>query len=340
MRGYLGRRLVFFALIWLGVTAVTFSLSHIVPGDPARLAAGPGADEEAVDQIREDMGLDEPLIDQYVSYMQALLRLDLGTSIVTRQPVTDELATRLPASLELIFVSFAAYLAIALPLAAIAATTRRRSVDLGVRLFAVIAFAIPAFVLALWLQLIFYRQLGWLPVGGRLDILISRPPTVTGFLTIDGLLAGRPDVTVDAIRHLILPAVALTLGLLAIAVRVGRATLLNELSKDYVKMARLKGLGERTIVRRHAMRNATVPLLALLGVQFGYLVGGTLVVESVFGWPGIGLYAFNSILSLDYAPVMGVALVTTAIFVGVNFIIDLLYPVIDPRIRLWGHASP
>ncbi len=333
---YLVRRLGFFVIILFGVTILTFSLSHVVPGDPAQLAAGPGASREAVEEIRRINGLDDPLPEQFVRYLGNLTRLDLGTSIVTRRPVTEELASRIPASMELILVAFTAYLAIGIPLAILAATTRRQWVDFAVRFFATTAFAIPSFVLAFWLQIVFFFMLGWLPAGGRLSLTTSRPDSVTGLLTVDGLLAGRPDAVVDALSHLVLPAAALAFGLMAIAVRITRATLLTELEKDYVKVARLKGLPEGSIVRRHVLRNALIPVLTLVGVQFGYLVGGTLVVETVFAWPGLGFYAFNSILNLDYAPVMGVALVTTGVFVTINLVIDLLYPVIDPRIRLWG----
>ena len=335
---YIARRIVFFIVIWFGVTLVTFSLSHVVPGDPAQLAAGPGADRSAVEEIRRSMGLDDPVHVQYFRYLGNISRLDLGVSIVSRRPVIEELGARLPASMELILVAFTGYLALGIPLAIIAATTRRASVDVVVRLFATTSFAIPSFVLAFWLQYLFFFTLDILPAGGRLSLDLVRPPTVTGLLTVDGLIAGRFDVVVDAIRHLILPATALAFGLMAIAVRVTRATLLTEMRKDYVKMARLKGLSEGAIMRRHVLRNALIPVLTLIGVQFGYLVGGTLVVETVFGWPGLGFYAFNSILNLDYAPVMGVTLVTTAVFVTTNFVIDLLYPVIDPRIRLWGAA--
>lgn len=335
---YLIRRLGFFVIILFGVTILTFTLSHVVPGDPAQLAAGPGASREAVEEIRRLNGLDDPLPEQFVRYLGNLTRLDLGTSIVTRRPVTEELASRIPASLELILVAFIAYLAIGIPLAILAATTRRPWVDFAVRFFATTSFAIPSFVLAFWLQIVFFFMLGWLPASGRLSLTTPRPDSVTGLLTVDGLLAGRPDAVVDALAHLVLPAAALAFGLMAIAVRITRATLLTELDKDYVKVARLKGLPETAIIRRHVLRNALIPVLTLVGVQFGYLVGGTLVVETVFAWPGLGFYAFNSILNIDYAPVMGVALVTTGVFVTINLVIDLLYPVIDPRIRLWGAA--
>jgi peptide/nickel transport system permease protein len=336
---YIARRLAFLVVICFGVTLMTFLISHVIPGDPARLVAGPGADKAQILAIRAHFGLDKPIPDQYLIYLDNLAHGDLGTSIVSREPVTTALSRRIPATLELVIVSFIVYLIAGLALAVLAATTRLRSIDVTIRLLATAAFAIPAFVLALWLQLIFYFHLGWLPSSGRLDVVTTPPGKVTGSYLIDSLLAGEWSTFVDAARHLILPGAALTFGLLAIAVRLTRATLLSELDKDYVKMARLKGLSEWEIIRRHVLRNALVPSLALYGIQFGYLIGGTVVVETIFSWPGLGAYAFDSVAALDYAPVMGVTLVATAIFVLVNFVIDLLYPVIDPRIRLWGQTS-
>ena len=339
MIAYILRRLFFVVVICFGVTLFTFLLSHVVPGDPARLVAGPGADKAQILAIRHRFGLDKPLLPQYFQYLKNLAHGDLGTSIVSREPVSSDLRSRLPATLELVTVSFVVYLVLGLTLAAFAATTRRRSVDGTVRVLSTAAFAIPTFVLALWLQILFFFHLGWLPSSGRLDVTTTPPPHVTGFYLIDSLLAGQWSTFWDAARHLVLPGAALTLGLLAIAVRLMRATILNELDKDYVKMLRLKGLSEGVIMRRHVMRNALVPSLALFGIQFGYLIGGTVVVETIFAWPGLGAYAFDSVAALDYEPVMGVTLVLTAIFVLVNFVIDLLYPLVDPRIRLWGRPA-
>lgn len=339
MTAYIARRVAFLIVICFGVTLVTFFLARIVPGDPARLVAGPGADKAQILAIRKRFGLDKPLQVQYVDYLRHLAHGDLGTSIVSREPVTSDIRRRLPATLELVITSFVVYLVVGLALAAVAATTRLRSVDVSIRLLSTAAFAIPAFVLALWLQLIFFFHLGWLPSSGRLDITTVPPPHVTGSYLVDGLLAGQWATFWDAARHLVLPGAALTFGLLAIAVRLTRATILTELDKDYVKMGRLKGLSNWTIMRRHVLRNALVPSLALYGIQFGYLIGGTVVVETIFSWPGLGAYAFDSVIALDYSPVLGVTLVTTAIFVLVNFLIDLLYPVVDPRIRLWGQSS-
>jgi peptide/nickel transport system permease protein len=336
---YVLRRVALLLLICFGVLLMTFFVSHVIPGDPARLAAGPGADRQQVDAIRETLGLDLPVHEQFFRYLDNLRHGDLGTSIVTRQPVTQELRRRIPATLELVLVSFAVYLVSGIALAVVAATTRVRIVDLVVRLGAISAHAIPSFVLALWLQLLLFFHLGWLPATGRLSVLTTPPEDVTGFLLIDSLLDGRPDVFLEAVKYLALPVIALTFGLIAIAVRLVRATVLTELTRDYVKMARLKGLSEGVIIRRHVLRNSLVPALALFGIQFGYLIGGTVVIESIFAWPGLGAYAFDSIVALDYAPVIGITLVTTACFVLVNFLIDLLYPVIDPRIRLWGTSS-
>jgi peptide/nickel transport system permease protein len=336
---YILRRLVFLVVICFGVTLVTFLLSHVVPGDPARLVAGPGADKAQILAIRARFGLDKPLVPQYFRYLKNLFHGDLGMSIVSREAVTSDIRTRLPATLELVVASFFVYLTVGLSLAALAATTRMRAIDVSIRVLSTAAFAVPAFVLALWLQIIFFFHLGWLPSSGRLDVTTTPPPHLTGFYLVDSIAAGQWGTFWDAARHLVLPGAALTLGLLAIAVRLTRATILAELDKDYVKMLRLKGLSEAVIMRRHVLRNALVPSLALFGIQFGYLIGGTVVVETIFGWPGLGSYAFDSVAALDYAPVMGVTLVVTAIFVTVNFAIDLLYPLIDPRIRLWGHPS-
>jgi ABC-type dipeptide/oligopeptide/nickel transport system permease component len=336
---YILRRLVFLVVICFGVTLFTFLLSHVIPGDPARLVAGPGADKQQILAIRARFGLDKPLLPQYFDYLRSLFHGDLGTSIVTREPVTTDIRSRLPATLELVVVSFILYLGLGLSLSAWAATTRIRAVDVIVRVLSTIAFAVPAFVLALWLQILFFFHLGWLPSSGRLNVTTTPPPNVTGFYLIDSVIAGQWGTLEDSATHLVLPVAALMLGLLAIAVRLTRATILNELDKDYVKMLRLKGLSEGVIMRRHVMRNALVPSLALYGIQFGYLIGGTVVVETIFSWPGLGSYAFDSVAALDYAPVMGVTLVLTAIFVTVNIVIDLLYPLIDPRIRLWGQPA-
>jgi peptide/nickel transport system permease protein len=225
---------------------------------------------------------------------------------------------------------------IGIPLGVLAALTSGRWPDLMVRLFANVGYAVPLFLTALWLQYFLYYKLGWFPSGERLPPLIAPPPTVTGFYVIDSLLAGDLWLAWQSIYHLILPASALALSLLAIAARFTRASLLTELDKEYVRIAHVKGISRSRVVVRHALRNSLIPVVTMTGIQFGYFVGGSVLVETVFLWPGLGLYAFNSINALDYEPIMGVTLVTSFVFVMTNLVIDLLYPVLDPRIKMAG----
>lgn len=336
MGRYVARRLLVALLITLCVTLMTFVLSRVVPGDPARLAAGPSASPAQVEQIRHQFGLDKPVPVQYVDYMRRLARLDMGQSIITGEPVWTELRHRLSATLELIFVSFALSLAAGFGLALVAASTRHGWLDATIRGTVTVGNAVPVFILAFWLQYLLFFKWGLLPSGDRLDAQTTPPRSITGSYLIDGLLSGRPGVTVQAAYHMVLPVLVLVLGMLAVSVRVTRATLIGERGRDYVQMLRLKGLPERQLMRRHVLRNALIPVLPLLGIQFGYLISATVLVETVFGWPGIGKYAFDSLVALDYEPVMGFVLVSTVMFVLASLVVDLLYPVVDPRIRLWG----
>jgi peptide/nickel transport system permease protein len=308
----------------------------VIPADPARIAAGPTAGPAQVESLRRAMGLDRPAPEQYLRYLQGIVQLDFGRSIRTQRAVADELLLYLPASLELILFSFALYTVIGIGLGALAAVQHNSWIDIGIRIVSVVAFAIPVYVLGLWLLYGLYFQLDWFPSGGRLDIQTRPPAPVTSLLLIDSLIAGNIPVFLEALHHLLLPALTLTLGLLAIATRITRSGMLNELNSKYVQVARLKGVREFNVVTRHALRNSLIPVLTLMGVQFGYLVGGTVIVETIFQWPGIGLYAFRAITALDYAAVMGVTLIATFIFVMTNLFLDLLYPVLDPRIAVWG----
>jgi ABC-type dipeptide/oligopeptide/nickel transport system permease component len=336
VRRYLARRIALAILIVFSVTLMTFVLSRVVPSDPARLAAGPGASPEQVQIVRDRFGLDDPLPVQYADYLQNLAQLDLGRSILTSRSVTDELRDRLPATIELVLVSFAIYVVLGIGLAVIAAGARARWVDRTINVSVIVANAIPVFILAFWLQYVLFFQLGWFPAGDRLGSDTVPPDSVTGLYLIDSLLAGDIGLFFESAYHLALPVAALVLGMIALAVRVTRATLLGEGQKDYVRMLTLKGMPRRDITGRHVLRNALVPVLPLLGIQFGYLISATVLVEAIFGWPGIGSYAFDALVALDYEPVMGFVLISTITFVLVNLVVDLLYPVIDPRIRLWG----
>lgn len=331
-------RYVLFRLAWLifvvfGVVTITFFISRVIPADPARLAAGLNAGPEQVEEVRHSLGLDQPILVQYQQYMVGLLHFDLGKSIQTRQPIWEDIKQFLPATLELVLYSFTIYVVVGISIGIIWAMRPNSLGALLARAASVAGVAVPVFWIGLVFQLIFGTQLGWLPVAGRLELSAIPPPFVTGMHTIDSLLAGDFALFVDAVRHLILPVASLVLSLLAMATRLTQAAVREELQKNYVRTAQSKGLSEWTILKRHVLRNSLNAVLTMVGLQFGWLMGGTILVEVVFSWPGIGLYAFESFKTFDYAPIQALALIITIIFVLVNLIIDLLYPIIDPRLR-------
>jgi peptide/nickel transport system permease protein len=328
------RRLAGFLFVILGITAVTFVTLHLFPADPARLLAGPGASEEQIQAIRRDLGLDAPLPVQYARYLGDLARGNLGRSIQTGQPVADDLLRRLPATLELALVTMLVYTALAVPLGVIAAVTRGRWPDLAIRFVSVAGLAVPAFWLGFLLQLVLYRELGWFQQAvGRLAPTLSPPPFVTGFYLVDAALAGDLAALRSAATQLVMPVACLVVSRLGVGVKLTRASLLAVIGSDYVRTARAKGLAERRVLFRHALRNALMPVITAFGIQFGYLLGGTLVVEVVFGWPGIGQYAVGSITTVDVPAIMSVTVVISVFFVLTNYLVDALYLRLDPRLR-------
>lgn len=335
MIGYVIQRIITAFFIMLGVSALIFIITQVIPADPARIAAGPGAGEAQVEALRQSMGLDKPIHEQFFTYLRNLTQLDLGRSIRTQQPVVSDLRQFLPATIELLLFSFGIYVLLGISLGVLAAVTHNSFLDVAIRIGSILGFALPVYVLGLWLQYGLYFKLGWFPSGGRIDILTSAPPRVTSLYLVDSLLAGDVSLFLEALHHLILPSTTLVLGLIAVATRITRAGMLNELRSKYVQVARLKGISEFSVVVRHALRNSLIPVVTLIGVQFGYLIGGTVIVETIFQWPGIGLYVFRAISSLDYIPVVGVTLLTTFIFVTINLLLDLVYPLLDPRISVW-----
>ncbi|TMF03649.1 MAG: ABC transporter permease [Chloroflexi bacterium] len=311
---YVLRRLGWTVLILLLITVITFVLSRVVPANPVVMAAGLGATTEQVAEVRRVMGLDEPLPVQYERYMQGLARLDL--------------------TFELMLISFALYVLIAIPLGVMAAMRPGGLTDALIRTGSMLTSAVPVFWLAMILQVVFFARFGWLPSGGRLDVRASPPPLVTGFFTIDSLLAADSDQFLAVLKHLILPVTAIVLSLLAVGVRLTRATMLQELQQAYARTARSKGLKQSTILFRHVLKNALNPVISMLGIQLGYLLAWIILVETIFQCPGIGLYAYESFQGLDYSPIMALTLVFSCFFVVVNLITDLTYPVLDPRIKL------
>jgi peptide/nickel transport system permease protein len=327
-------RLIGLVLVVLGITLVTFVTLHLFPADPVRLLAGPGATPEQVQQIRADLGLDQPLPIQYLRYLGDLARGNLGRSIQTGQPVANDLIQRLPATLELALVTMAVYIALSIPLGVIAAVTRGGFPDLVIRFVATAGLGVPAFWLGFLLQLVLYRDLGWFqhPVG-RLAPDLAPPPFITGLYLVDSLLSANLAAFRSAAVQLVMPVTCLVVSRLGVGVKLTRTSLLEVIGSDYVRTARAKGLRERSVLYGHALRNALMPVVTALGIQFGYLLGGTLVVEVVFGWPGIGQYAIGSITTVDFPAIMSVTVIISVFFVLSNFVVDVLYFYLDPRLR-------
>lgn len=326
------RRLVFLVLVLLGVSLITFMISHLIPGDPARLIAGDRATPAIVEKIREDMGLNRSLPEQYWRYFQGILSGDLGTSLRTRRPVVEDLKLFFPATLELAFVALFLATIVGIPLGVASAVWRDKPIDHIVRALAVTGISTPAFWLGLLLIVLFYGKLGWLPGGGRIDQNLVRPDTITGFLLIDSLLAGNLAAFLSALKHLLLPALTLGFVHLGIVARQFRSAMLEEIQQDYVRTARAAGLSESSIIFREALPNALIPSVTVLGLALGDLLYGAVLTETVFAWPGMGAYVVNSIQSLDFPAVMGFTIVVSFAYVLVNLAVDLLYMFIEPRI--------
>ncbi|MBI2016899.1 MAG: ABC transporter permease, partial [Candidatus Rokubacteria bacterium] len=297
--------------------------------------ASPGAGEEQIKAIRRELGLDQPVIVQYARYLRDLAVGNLGRSIQTGQPVINDLVVRLPATFELALLSMALYIVVSIPLGVLAAVRHGRVADLIIRLGSVAGLAVPAFWLGFLLQLVFYRQLAVFPDAiGRLSPAISPSPFVTGFYLVDSLLAGNPRVFGSTVAHLVMPVAVLVISRLGLGVKLTRESVLEVLGADYVRTARAKGLRERVVLYRHVLRNALLSVVTALGMQFGYLLGNTLVVESVFGWPGIGTYAIGSITTLDFPAIMAVTLIIAVCFVIINYVVDVLVFYLDPRVTV------
>jgi len=329
---YTVRRLIMIIPVVFGVSILTFCLAYLVPGDPARLAAGPQATQAMYEQLREEYGYDDPLWLRYWNYLTNLLQGDWGNSILSRRPVLEDLGNYWPATLELVVVAMTIATLVGVPLGIIAAVRADRFADHASRIISLLGVSMPAFWLAILMQLFLGLRLDWLPVSGRLETLTMPPESVTGLYLVDSLIAGEWSTFKEALQHIILPAITLSFASLATIARFTRASLLEVLHNDYVRTARAKGLQERSIVLRHAMRNAFIPTLTMIGLSFGWSMGGSVLVETVFDWPGIGLYATNSALTLDFMPIMGIALLYGIVFSLINIAIDIAYGFLDPRV--------
>ncbi len=319
----------------IGVVVVTFLLTRALPGDPAAYFAGPAATPQAIQEIRVKLGLDQPLTVQFGHYVVDLAHGNLGNSLTTGQPVVSELRNRLPASAELTLLGLIVSIIIAVPLGILAATKPNSLLDHACRIVATAGVSLPVFFTGLILVYVFYYQLGWAPAPlGRLDVFFTEPPHVTGFYLIDSLIARDPETFMAALKQLILPALTLAIFSLAPIARMTRASMLAVLSSDFVRTARASGLSAYTVVITYAFRNAMLPVITTLGMVFSFLLGANVLVEKVFAWPGIGSYAVEALLASDFAPVQGFVLTMAVMYVAINLMIDVLYGVIDPRVRL------
>jgi peptide/nickel transport system permease protein len=326
------RRLFFLILVLFGLSLITFSLSHIVPADPARLVAGPRANQESVQKIRERYGLDDPLTTQYVRYIRNVVTGDLGESTFTRRTVNEDLRQFLPATVELSIIAFFMSIVAGIPLGVLSAVRPNSIFDMIGRLVSITGLAMPSFWLALMLQFLFFAKLGWLPDGQRLPIGVDPPGQITSLYTLDALLHGDLGLFWTVAKHLLMPASVLAYGSLAVVTRMVRGGMLEVLSQDYIRTAWAKGLRETTVVIRHGLKNALLPTITVLGLQVGLLLQGAVLVEIVFSWPGIGRYAVSAVTQFDYNAIMGTTLIIALIYVLSNLVVDVLYVVVDPRI--------
>src|SRR6202047_3741966 len=319
----------------IGVVVVTFFLTRALPGDPAAYFAGPAAPPQAIQEASVNLGLDRPLAEQFGNYVVDLARGNLGKSLTSGQPVLADIRARLPASAELTLLGLLVSIVIAVPLGIVAATRPNSLIDHACRIVSTAGVSLPVFFTGLILVYVFYYRLGWAPAPlGRLDVFYDTPPQVTGFYLIDSLIARRPDALVASLKQLILPALTLGIFSLAPIARMTRASMLAVLSSDFVRTARASGLSSYTVIVTYAFRNAMLPVITTLGMVFSFLLGANVLVEKVFAWPGIGSYAVEALLVSDFAPVQGFVLTMAVMYVALNLMIDVLYGLIDPRVRL------
>jgi peptide/nickel transport system permease protein len=335
MLSFVARRVLLVIPTLFGVTVITFVLTYLLPGNPALVKAGPLATAEHIAEMERAMGLDRPMAVQYWRYLGGVLRGDLGESATTGRPVLQDLLQRVPATLELTLASLAIALAIGIPLGVVAAVRRDGWLDHLSRLLGVGGVAMPTFWTGLLALYVFFYLLGVAPPPlGRIGAGITAPPRVTGLYTADALLAGQWAALGSALHQLMLPALTLGFSVMAPLTRMVRATMLEVLESDYIKAAWAAGLSRRTVVYGDALRNCMIPVITLIGVVFGFLMAGNVVVESVFAWPGIGNYALTSMMSKDSGPIQSFVLFVAVVYVLVNLLVDVVYGLVDPRIRL------
>ena len=326
------RRLILVLPVLLGLLVLTFFLVRVVPSDPAAALAGENATVEQIEQIRKSYGFDRPILEQFVLYLGQVLRGDLGNSVYSNRPVIEDLALRLPATLELTFAALFLSIVLGVPLGVLAAVSHNSPLDHLLRVFTVGGLAIASFWFAIMLQLLFAMELDWLPLRGRLGIATDLPPDITGLFLIDSLLVGRFDIFADALWHLTLPAITQCFAAMATITRFTRSGVLETLQRDFVTYEIAVGYPRWLVIWVYVLRNSIVAAVTQIGLLFGALIGGAVVVEFIFDWPGIGSYTVEAILTSDYKAILAVTLLIGVIYAGVNILVDLVHGLIDPRV--------
>lgn len=336
MRTYIARRLLLLIPVLLGVSILVFTLTRVT-GNPAAAYITEKTPPEAVEAIKEKLHLNDPVYVQYFFWLGSMLQGDWGISKVNaNKPVTESIAEFFPATFELTMVSIIIAIVVGISLGTVSAVRRDKPIDHATRLMALSGVSLPVFVLALILQFIFYFHLGWFPYGGRISdqFIIQDWTQYTNFYLIDSLLNGKIDLFADVAWHLVLPALTLAFGTIAIITRMMRSSMLEVLGQDYIKTARSKGLPEKTVIKKHARRNALIPTTTIIGLAFGGLLAGAVLTETIFVWPGLGTWSVSALLQNDWASILGFTILIAIVFVLANLIVDVLYAYLDPRVRL------
>jgi len=334
---YILRRVAFAAIVMFGMITLVFFISRVIPSDTAQLYVGPKATAEQLRRAAEELGLNRPLHEQYLTYVSKLLTGDWGISLRAKTPVLGDVLKFLPATLELVICAYVVAILIGIPLGVFSAVRQNSMIDHGGRILAVAGVSIPSFWLALLLQLLFFGTLGVLPLVGRLDIessILHPISNITGFHVLDSLLTMNVVAFVDSARHLVLPSIALCTYPLGLITRMTRSMMIEVLNEPYIRFARANGMIERLVIFKYALKNAIIPTLTVLGLSFSYSITGAFLVETIFTWPGLGTYTVNSILEVDYPAIIGVVIFGTVFYVVINLLVDIVQAYLDPRVRL------
>lgn len=342
MKKYIFKRLALALLVLFGVAVITFFLSRVVPGDPAAMWVGAKPTQEQLDLARAELGLDRPLPVQFLSYMAGLAKGDLGVSLRTRRSVLEEVTRRYAATFELVTLSILISLCLGIPIGILSATRKDKPVDHGSRALSICGVAMPVFWLGMILQMILHGNLDLFPLQGRIasQVLADNPiEKLTGFYLLDSLLTGNWIALESALLHIALPAMAMSFASLAIVTRMSRSSMLEVMKEDFIQTSQAYGVSRRTILFKYALKNALIPTITVVGLAYGLMLGGSVVVESIFDWPGLGSYAVLSITTNDFPAIMGVTLTFALTYVTINLLVDLIYFLVDPRIKIPGRRS-